>query len=136
MRAWLTAVLAMCLLFSVANIAFAGEPSVSGQPPVVIATIPSAGDGVVDPKLQAIKIVFSKPMRVDSWSLVMRDKASFPKIAGQVGFQKDRRTFIAPVVLEPGKEYVVWINSSRHQNFRDQKGRPALPYLLNFRTRP
>lgn len=136
MRAWLPALLTMCLLCSVANIAFAGEPSVSGQPPVVVATTPRAGDAAVDPKLQEIKIVFSKPMQGDGWSLVMRDNSSFPKITGQVAFQKYRRTFIAPVALEPGKEYVVWINSSRHQNFRDQEGRPTVPYLLSFRTRP
>jgi len=128
--------LAGCLLFTGVDGALAEEPSVNSQPPVVVATTPRAGDAAVDPKLQEIKITFSKPMRINGWSLVMADKASFPKITGQVGFQKDGRTFVAPVKLEPGKDYVVWINSNRHQNFRGHAERPALPYLLSFRTRP
>jgi hypothetical protein len=135
MRAWLLLTLAGCTLLTASGAALAGEAKLSGQPPVVVATIPQAGDAAVDPKLDSIKITFSKPMRLSGWSLVMQDKASFPKIIGQVGFQKDGRTFIAPVELEPGTSYVVWINSNRHQNFRGQEGRSAVPYLLSFQTR-
>lgn len=136
MRVRLFLALAGCLLFTGVDGALAGEPSVSSQPPVVVATIPRAGDDSVDPKLAKIQITFSKPMRLSGWSLVMQDKSSFPKITGQVGFQDDRLTFVAPVKLEPGKDYVVWINSNRHQNFRGQAGLPAVPYLLSFQTRP
>ena len=40
-----------------------------------------------------------------------------------------------PVKLEPGKTYVVGVNSERFRNFKDEKGHPALPYLIVFRTK-
>jgi hypothetical protein len=40
-----------------------------------------------------------------------------------------------PVKLEPGKTYVIGVNSERFRNFKDTKGHPALPYLFVFRTR-
>ncbi len=136
MKAWLLLALAGLMLFAGAERAVAAEAGVRSQPPVVIATTPRAGDAKVDPKLREIRITFSKSMQTNGWSLVMADKASFPKITGQVSFLSDGRMFVAPVTLEPGKDYVVWINSGRHQNFRDQEGQPAVPYLLSFRTRP
>ena len=135
MRAWLSVLLAGCLLCGVVGYSHAGDTSLGSQPPVVVATVPQAGDAAVDPNLKEIKIVFSKPMRTSGWSLVMREKRSFPKLTGQAGFPKDSRTFVAPVKLKPGKDYIVWINSDRYQNFRDRSGRPAVPYLLSFRTR-
>ena len=38
------------------------------------------------------------------------------------------------VKLEPGRTYAWWLNSETFQNFKDQHGNPALPYLLIFRT--
>jgi hypothetical protein len=40
-----------------------------------------------------------------------------------------------PVKLEPGKTYVMGINSERFHGFQDAQGHPALPYLVVFRTR-
>ena len=40
-----------------------------------------------------------------------------------------------PVKLEPGKTYVLGINSERFRNFKDIDGHPALPYLLVFHTK-
>lgn len=136
MRAWLVITVAGFLLISSAGWTISGEAISNGQPPVVVATVPPAGDAMVNPSLQEIKITFSKPMQINGWSLVMQDKVSFPKITGQVGFQNNDRTFIAPVRLEPGRKYVIWVNSGRYQNFRDQQGRPAVPYLLSFHTKP
>jgi hypothetical protein len=136
MRAWFACFLAGFLILGSAGLAMPGESRAGNQPPVVVATTPLAGDKAVDPNLNEIKITFSKPMQVNGWSLVMQDKNSFPEINGKVGFKDDGRTFVAPVKLKPGKEYVIWINSDRFKNFRDQGGRPALPYQLSFRTKP
>ncbi len=136
MRALLVIALAGFIFITGAGWAIAEVVSPNNQLPVVVATIPQAGAVMVDAKLQEIGIVFSKQMRINGWSLVMQDKSSFPKVAGKVGFQNDGRTFIAPVTLEPDKNYVVWVNSDRYQNFCDQQGRPAVPYMLSFRTKP
>lgn len=112
------------------------EVSVKSMPPVVIKTIPQAGDTSVDPFIKEIRVTFSKEMMIDNmWSWVMISKESFPKIAGQVKYLNDKRTCIAPVKLEPGKTYVVWFNSERYNAFRDTDNNPAVPYLLVFETR-
>ena len=112
------------------------EVSVRSMPPVVIKTIPQAGDTSVDPFIEEIRITFSKEMMIDNmWSWVMISKESFPKITGQVKYLNDKKTCIAPVKLEPGKTYVVWFNSERYNAFRDKDNNPAVPYLLVFETR-
>jgi RNA polymerase sigma-70 factor (ECF subfamily) len=110
--------------------------SVKSMPPVVIKTIPQAGDTTVDPSIKEIRVTFSKEMMIDNmWSWVMISRESFPKITGQVKYLNDRRTCIAPVKLEPGKTYVVWFNSEKYNAFRDKNNNPAVPYLLVFETR-
>lgn len=136
MKSWFVAAIVGILLINIAGWPISAGAASDNQPPVVVATVPPAGDVMVDPNLPKIRITFSKPMQNSSWSLVTQDKANFPKITDQVGFQSDGRTFFAPVRLEPGKKYVIWINSDRYQNFRDQQGRLAVPYLFSFRTMP
>jgi hypothetical protein len=41
---------------------------------------------------------------------------------------------VLPVKLEPGKRYVIWINTAKFRNFKDRNGNPAEPYKLVFTT--
>jgi hypothetical protein len=43
---------------------------------------------------------------------------------------------VLPVHLEAGKTYALWLNTDKFQNFKDDKGQPAVPYLLVFATKP
>jgi Bacterial Ig-like domain len=109
--------------------------NVESMPPVVVKTVPGAGDTAVDPSLSEIRVTFSKDMMTDRmWSWVIVSGVPFPKIAGEVRFLDDKRTCVAPVKLERGKDYGIWFNSAKHNSFRDQGNRPAVPYLLMFRT--
>mgnify|MGYP006441945121 CR=1 FL=1 len=111
--------------------------SVANSPPVVVETIPRAGDTNVDPLLTEIQVTFSKDMMTDKmWSWVIHTPESFPAIAGEVRYI-NARTNVLPVRLQPGKTYAIWINSpnGKHNAFRDTDNIPALPYLLVFRTR-
>jgi RNA polymerase sigma-70 factor (ECF subfamily) len=38
------------------------------------------------------------------------------------------------VRLDPGKTYIIWLNTQKFNNFRDAGGRPAQPFLLMFET--
>ncbi len=60
---------------------------------------------------------------------------SLPIVPKTIHYDKDRRTCVASVKLEPGKTYAVYLNSPKFTNFRDLEGRPAVPYLLVFKTR-
>jgi RNA polymerase sigma factor (sigma-70 family) len=104
-------------------------------PPVVVNVEPKVGATDVDPKLSEIRVTFSKKMTDKSWSWTEGNVYAIPKVNGTVHYEKDKRTCVMPVKLEPGKTYVLGINSERHRNFKDAKGRPALPYLVVFHTK-
>ncbi len=109
--------------------------SAAAFPPVIVKTVPAAGDKHVDPALREVRVTFSKDMLTkEMWSFVYANPASFPKIAGPIRYV-DARTCVLPVALEAGKTYGMWINSKEHSSFRDQRHQAAVPYLLVFKTR-
>ncbi len=120
----------------------AREPSASsGQsvptdiPPVVIKTLPESGASDVDPNLTELRATFSAPMKDQCWSWTTWGKENFPEITGPTHYLADGRTCVLPVKLKPGKVYAIWLNSEHFQDFQDAHGRPAVPYLLIFKTR-
>lgn len=113
----------------------AEDVTLGNVPPVVVQTLPAAGAADVDPTLKEIRVTFSKTMRDGAWSWAMIDQKHFPRIAGDPKFSGDRLTCLLPVDLEPGKTYAIWVNNEKLRNFADTEGRPAVPYLLVFRTK-
>ncbi|HET6324150.1 MAG TPA: Ig-like domain-containing protein [Planctomycetaceae bacterium] len=130
-----TLVLALAVC-SLASFAARGEDiTVETARPVVVKTVPEAGSADVDPKLTEIQVTFSKDMHDQSWSWSQVSKASFPKVDGKSKYLADKRTCVLPVKLEGGKTYVIWVNSQKFGNFKDTEDRPAVPYLLVFKTK-
>lgn len=115
--------------------AAAEDPEFADFPAFVVRTDPPAGAADVDPSLSEIRITFSRPMQDGSWSWSQLSPETFPKTAGKPHYEKDKRTCVLPVKLEPGKSYAIFANSPRFANFRDADGDPSVPYLLVFRTR-
>jgi len=111
------------------------EVQLETVPPVVVKTVPAAGAADVDPALGEIQVTFSKDMADKSWSWSTVSKESFPTTNGDIQYLDDKRTCVLPVKLEPGKTYALWLNSNKFKNFKDADGRPAVPYLLVFRTK-
>ena len=111
--------------------------SVKTLPPVVVKTVPAAGATDVDPATSEIKVTFSKEMTDESWSWVQLGDDTFPKPAGDkpIHYEKDKRTCVFHVKLEPGKTYAIWLNSEKFGNFKDADGHSAVPYLLVFQTK-
>ncbi len=133
---WLNIAMAAGLLLPAGGLAaMAEELTVANAPPVVVSTQPRAGQTDVAPGATEIRVTFSRPMQQGSWSWVKVSDASFPKMTGQPRFLDDQRTCVLPVSLAPGKSYAMWLNQPPHDNFRDQDGRKAVPYLLVFATR-
>ena len=124
---------------AVAEKRIADEPAVTvaTAPPVVVKTVPAAGADDVDSSLTEIKVTFSKDMMDRSWSWSQISEDTFPKPAGDnaISYDKDKRTCVMKVKLEPGKSYVIWLNSEKFGNFKDVDGRSAVPYLLVFQTK-
>lgn len=129
------AILLVALSGSLApGVASAEDVTLESVPPVVVKTFPEAGAGDIDPQLTEIKITFSKEMQDGSWSWSTLSKESFPELNGKPKYLDDKRTCVLPVKLEPGKTYAIWANSQKFRNFKDAGGRPAVPYLLVFKT--
>ena len=113
----------------------AGRDAVYHVYPRVIATNPKNGSAEVDPSLSRITVTFNKPMLDKSWSWSYEDKDSFPQTAGEPSYTENGTTCVLPVKLEPGKRYVIWINTARFKNFKDRNGNAVEPYRLVFTTR-
>ncbi len=136
MRKIMLIIIAGLIAFSSVLILSENTVNVASMPPVVIKTCPQAGDTKVDPGLGEISVTFSKDMMTDNmWSWVKISDDTFPEITGDVKYMKDKRTCVAPVKLEPGKTYVIWLNSDKMSGFRDLANIPAVPYLLVFQTK-
>lgn len=114
----------------------AEKPSVKTLPPVVVRTTPLSGDMQVDAAaVKEIRVTYSKDMTDGSWSWSQLSDDTFPKIDGKPHYEVDKRTCVLPVKLEPGRTYVIWLNSDKFGNFKDAGGQSAVPYLLAFETK-
>ncbi len=131
----LAVTLVLPLLALVGEALRAEDLTVKTAQPVVVKTVPEAGAADVDPKLTEIKVTFSKDMLDKNWSWVQLSDETFPKTEGEPEYLKDKRTCVLKVKLEPGKTYAIWLNSEKFDNFKDEDGRSALPYLLVFETK-
>ena len=72
----------------------------SDAAPKVISITPKNGASDVDPALGEIKVVFDRPMRNSSWSMV-GDPAEDPKTAGKPSYNAARTTWTVPIRLKP-----------------------------------
>jgi len=110
--------------------------TVKSLPPSVVKTVPRAGDTAVDPDLTEVSVTFSKDMLTkEMWSWCSQSPDTFPEIdkAG-IRYLKDGRTCVLPVKLQPGKTYIIWINTQKFNYFKDTEHNSAIPYLLVFQT--
>jgi RNA polymerase sigma-70 factor (ECF subfamily) len=112
----------------------ANIPGLHTGPPHVIAFDPPLGATNVDPARTTLAVTFDRVMDREGWAWVIEDKATAPEI-GESSWDAEVRTNSAPVRLEPGKTYVVWINSPQYSYFKDTLGETATPVRWTFTTR-
>lgn len=131
--------LAMSAMFALTSLTLAQERefSVATLPAVVVKTVPQAGDIKVDPNITEIRVTYSKRMLDKSWSWGQISNETMPPTTGDPRYLPDGKTCVLPVKLEPGRTYVLQLNSltGKFANFKDRKQQPAVPYLLVFQTR-
>jgi hypothetical protein len=129
-------VLMAVLVVGVAGSEGKAEITVKTMPPSVVKTVPQAGDTEVDPSRTEITVTFSKDMMTkEMWSWCSLSPETFPEIdKTKIRYLKDKRTCVLPVKLQPGKTYVIWINSQKFNHFKDTEKNSSVPYLLVFQT--
>jgi hypothetical protein len=108
-------------------------PSPGGTDLFVVETTPADGSADVDPSLTEIVIVFSDPVKQNTWSFVQTDLGQVPEITGDPYFP-DNRTCVLPVKLEPGVTYSIGINDATHKGFvsASDETLAVIPYVLTF----
>ena len=101
--------------------------------PVVIDTEPENYANDVSPQTGQLSVTFDQPMFDRSWSWVQWNYP-FPEIVGDPYYDAKKTTCTLPVKLEPGRAYIVMINSESYTGFTNNQRIPAQPYALVFAT--
>jgi hypothetical protein len=101
--------------------------------PSVVQTVPKIDDRNADSSLTEIRVTYNRRMMDGNWSWCYDPDQL--KTTGKPRYEADGRTCVLPVKLEPGKTYMIWLNTDTFRNFKDTAGRPAVPYGLRFATR-
>ncbi len=102
--------------------------------PRIVELSPEPGATDVDPNLRFIRVKFDQDMTEGSHSWCGGGD-TFPQMRG-APYWEDRRTAVLPVQLELDHQYELGINCPAAQGFRNQKGEPAKPRPLKFKTAP
>lgn len=111
------------------------RPTAAGAPPRVVAVDPPAGATGVEPGRRLLSVTFDREMDRSGWAWLHESPGSAPALTGEARFDASGRVNTVEARLEPGRTYVLWINSDEIQHFRDTRGVPAVPFRWTFSTR-
>ena len=117
------------------TIIFVGCSEKDTKAPRVVDTFPPNGSQDVDPSINQISVTFNEEMMDQSWSWPYTNKNEFPEMKGQPYYTDNYTKNVLPVILEPNKEYVIWLNSQKFKNFKDKSGNPLVPFKFTFKTK-
>jgi hypothetical protein len=111
----------------------AKEAAQAARRPKVVSMTPANAAAGVDPGLTTIQVVFDRPMKDGSWSVV-GGGPHFPEASGKPSYDSKRTTWSMPVKLKPDWEYQFMLNSPRFQGFRSEEGATLAPLSVTFTT--
>lgn len=86
----------------------------------------------VDAESGTLTLVFDRPMRDRSWSMLLDGDEPFPEIAGDIRYDKKRQVLTVPVWLKPGTRYSLWLNGETRFGFISERGVPLAPRRIEF----
>jgi hypothetical protein len=107
--------------------------SLPADAPRAIAFDPPNGATGVDPARTSLAVTFDRAMEPEGWAWVVEDPATAPEI-GDSSWDPSFRVNTVAVKLQPGRSYVVWVNSAQHAYFRDRSGKSVAPTRWTFST--
>jgi hypothetical protein len=113
----------------------APAPPKSPAAPRVVATAPATGS-VIRPGSFVLSVTFDRPMREGSYSFIQVSAETYPSCDGRPTLSADRRTYSLRCSARPGGRYEIWFNREPFMNFKSKDGVAAVPYHLQFTTRP
>lgn len=101
--------------------------------PKIVSMRPSNGAEGVDPSLTVIQVVFDRPMKDRSWSLV-GGGPNCPETKDKPRYDSTCTVWTVPVSLRPDWSYEFMLNSPTFDAFRSEQGVPLEPVKVTFRT--
>ena len=107
--------------------------ALAAKAPKIVSLTPAEGATAVDPGLKEIVVVFDRPMKDRSWSVV-RAGGLFPDFTG-AAYDEGRTVLRLQVRLKPGQTYRFGLNDSQHMSFMDEQGNRLVPTVVEFSTR-
>ena len=123
------------VLMMVLTIISVGCSEKDTKAPRVVDTFPPNGNQGVDPSINEISVTFNEEMMDQNWSWAYTNKNEFPEMKGQPYYTENYIKNVLPVILEPNKEYIIWLNSEKFRNFKDKSGNPLVPFKFTFKTK-
>lgn len=105
----------------------------AGEGPRALRFDPPLGATDVDPARTTMSVTFDRPMDRDGWAWVVESQDNAPEV-GDSSWDFTAITNTAQVKLQPGRTYVVWINSAQYPYFRDVQGHTLPPIRWTFTT--
>lgn len=114
-------------------VSYLAGPRPGDDAPRVVKAAPDDGATAVDPALRELRVTFDRDMDTRGMSIV-GGGPTFPADPAGKARWVDARTNVLPLRLGPNQSYQLSINSARFQNFRDTRGKAAVPYPIRFRT--
>ena len=102
--------------------------------PRIVALDPPNGATEVDATRPTLAVTFDRAMDREGWSWVIEGPETAPDL-GEATFDATARTNTVQARLQPGRTYVVWVNSPQYSYFRSAAGVAALPLRWTFTTR-
>jgi len=106
----------------------------AARAPKLLSSTPADGAQDVPPGPVTLVLVFDRPMRTDSHSIV----GSAPDLPAGIAIGKvrdDGRTWEFNGSCEPGRTYTIGINGGRFRGFKSKDGVELEPVTLRFTTR-
>ncbi|MEN6383956.1 MAG: tetratricopeptide repeat protein [Phycisphaerales bacterium] len=117
----------------IVNVVLAEAEAIS-QRPVVIKTSPQNFANNVSPDSKEITVTFDKEMYRYGFAWVQKGQP-FPQRTGDIHFSDDGFMCSMPVKLEPGKYYVIGINTPPYMSFKSNaEMQPAQEFAFVFAT--
>ena len=101
--------------------------------PMVVSMTPANGAADIDPDLATIRVVFDRPMKDQSWSMV-GGGPHFPEFVGKPSYDEAKTAWTVSVKLKPDWSYRFMLNSDRFHGFRSRQGVPLEPVTVEFKT--
>jgi hypothetical protein len=112
----------------------AEEIALDAKRPKIVSMTPANRATDVDPGLDAITVVFDRPMKPHSWAMC-GGGPNYPATIGEPSYDEKGTTWTIHVKLKPDMHYRFWLNAREFDAFRSAEDVPLESVTVTFGTK-